>query len=237
MSRSPDHQRLVKILQILTHFFNENGYPPSLDEVTALSGMSQTNVHDILKKLAMRGFIPQGGRRARSYRVTPAGWEFLQAHTPQKDSPRIVQRTVEFVRVPVAGAIVAGEPIPMPGSDLPYFDDQSVVEVLLHELPSTRAIDSLFALEVRGDSMIDALVNDGDIVVVQPVEGEVHNGDMVAAWYIDEDGYRVTTLKYFYKEGDVVRLQPANKAYQPIIVRNLADMEVKGKVVKVIHRL
>lgn len=237
MSRSPDNQRLVKILEILARFSHENGYSPSLDEVTAMSGMSQTNVHDILKKLALRGYIPQGGRRARSYQITPAGWEFLQAHVAPKPLIRIVQRTVEFVRVPIVGAIVAGEPIPMPGSDVPYFDDQSVIEVLLHELPSKRAIESLFALEVRGDSMIDALVNDGDIVVVQPVDGEVHNGDMVAAWYIDEDGYRVTTLKYFYKEGDVVRLQPANKAYHPIIVRNLADMEVKGKVVKVIHRV
>jgi repressor LexA len=91
----------------------------------------------------------------------------------------------------------------------------------------------LFALEVRGDSMIDAMVNDGDIVVMKR-QPEWRNGDMVAIWLKDKEE---TTLKHIYREGGKVRLQPANPQMDPIIIDNPETVDVQGKVVLVVRQL
>jgi repressor LexA len=89
----------------------------------------------------------------------------------------------------------------------------------------------LFALKVKGDSMIDAMVNDGDIVIMKSVQ-QANNGDMVAVWLPARDE---TTLKYFYKEKDQYRLQPANPTMGPIFIKKSEPLEIKGKVVMVIR--
>jgi repressor LexA len=108
-----------------------------------------------------------------------------------------------------------------------------MVDVARSLLPARELGADLFALEVQGDSMIDAMVNDGDIVIMKPA-GEARNGEMVAIWLNDKDE---TTLKYFYRENGKVRLQPANPTMKPIIIENPAAVKVQGKVVMVIRQV
>jgi repressor LexA len=109
------------------------------------------------------------------------------------------------------------------------------VEIARSLLPAKK-VEGLFALQVEGDSMIDAMVNDGDIVVMRKVDNnaEAKNGDMVAIWLPARDE---TTLKYFYKESDHYRLQPANPTMQPIYINKSERLEIKGKVVMVIRKV
>jgi repressor LexA len=122
---------------------------------------------------------------------------------------------------------------PVPPSDLAYFDPESGVEIARSLLPPREKISELFALEVQGDSMIDAMINDGDIVIMKRAQ-EAQNGEMVAVWLNDNDE---TTLKYFYKENNRVRLQPANPTMNPIYVDNPAQVRIMGKVVMVIRQV
>ncbi|UCH91424.1 MAG: repressor LexA, partial [Nitrospirota bacterium] len=98
----------------------------------------------------------------------------------------------------------------------------------------TQNADDLFALTVSGDSMIDAMVNDGDIVIMRPPQDKVRNGEMVAVWLNDKDE---TTLKYFYQENGQVRLQPANPTMDPIIIDDPGTVEIQGQVVMVVRQL
>jgi repressor LexA len=105
------------------------------------------------------------------------------------------------------------------------------VEIARSLLPSKEKGNDLYALEVKGDSMIDAMINDGDIVVMKPAQ-EARNGEMVAVRVDNE-----YTLKYFYKEKDRYRLQPANPTMRPIFVRKNDPLEINGKVVMVIRKM
>jgi repressor LexA len=120
----------------------------------------------------------------------------------------------------------------MPASDLPYFDSESSVDIARSLLP-TRETSDLFALEVSGDSMVDAMINDGDIVIMKQANSAT-NGEMVAVWLDDKDE---TTLKYFYKESNRIRLQPANPNMGPIYVDNPKKLRIMGKVVMVIRQV
>ena len=132
------------------------------------------------------------------------------------------------MRVPILGVIVAGAPVPIPDGEFSMTGNE-VVE-LTRDI--VRDEEGIYALEVRGDSMVDALVNDGDIVVLKH-QTEARNGDMVAVWLRDE---KEVTLKRFYAEGRQVRLQPANPTMHPIFVHP-ANVEVQGKVIAVVRRL
>jgi len=136
-------------------------------------------------------------------------------------------------RVPILGRIVAGEPITIPETDFSLFDAEASVEIATSLLPPREKAQDLFALEVEGDSMIDAMVNNGDIVIMKPVK-EVHNGEMVAVWLPEKSE---TTLKYFYKEKDGYRLQPANPTMKPILIKKDEPLEIRGKVVMVIRKV
>jgi len=120
----------------------------------------------------------------------------------------------------------------MPTSDFNYFDPESGVEIARSLLPAREKVNELFALEVQGDSMIDAMVNDGDLIIIRP-SNQALNGEMVAVWLDDKDE---TTLKYFYKEKNRVRLQPANPTMDPIYVDNPEELRIMGKVVMVIRQ-
>jgi len=131
--------------------------------------------------------------------------------------------------VPLAGHIAAGEPLRLPETDFSLTDDEAIT--------LTRDIfppePGLFALRVKGHSMVDALINDGDIVILRR-QSQAENGDMVAAWLIEEGE---TTLKRFYRESEgCVRLQPANPNVAPILVHP-ANLEIKGRVVAVIRQV
>jgi repressor LexA len=148
----------------------------------------------------------------------------------------VVQVITDLMRVPVLGRIVASEPVPVPASDFNYYDADASVEIATSLLPEPEKEKQLYALEVQGDSMIDAMVNDGDFVIMKPVSSnaEVRNGEMVAVWLPSQDE---TTLKYFYKEREGYRLQPANPTMGPILVDKEEPLEIKGKVVMVIRKV
>ncbi|MCA9921629.1 MAG: transcriptional repressor LexA, partial [Anaerolineales bacterium] len=133
------------------------------------------------------------------------------------------------MRIPMLGNIVAGEPIETGNNDFSTYDEEDAVELSASML--TGRTDDLFALRVSGDSMIDAMVNDGDIVIMRS-EKTARNGEMVAVWLKGDD---TTTLKYFYNEGNRIRLQPANPTMEPIYV-DPAKVDVQGKVMMVLRQ-
>jgi len=183
------------------------------------------------------GYIQRDERVSRGIRLVkplseinpPVGTGAPAART---SANKVGQAISDLLRIPVLGRIVAGLPMPVPSSDFSYFDADSMVDIAGSLLPA-RDRDKLFALEVKGDSMIDAMINDGDLVVMKPAT-QANNGDMVAVWLTDKDE---TTLKYYFLENKTVRLQPANPTMDPIIVENPDTVQIQGKVVMVIRQI
>lgn len=234
-------ERQVKILEVLERFNNQNGYPPSIREICDKTGISSTSVVNYyLNQLEESGYIERDGRVSRGIRLVKPLSEMVPSPNTAsvgaqiKRSAEAVRQAVEDVlRIPVLGRIVAGSPMPVPASDFSYYDAETMVDVARSLLPVRERTNELFALEVQGNSMIDAMVNDGDIVIMRRAN-EARNGEMVAIWLNDRDE---TTLKYFYRENGKVRLQPANPTMQPIIIDDPTSVEIQGKVVMVIRQV
>ncbi len=227
-------ERHQKIMAFLGNFQEKNGYSPSIRQIGDSINVKSTSLIDYyLNQLQEMGYIEREGRISRSIRV-------LKSVSPLGDFTHKVTETIRsagntlasMVTIPLAGRIVASAPIPMPSSDLNYYDAESSVDIARSLLPS-RDVSELFALEVDGDSMIDAMVNDGDIVVMKKAVS-ANNGEMVAVWLDDKDE---TTLKYFYKEPNRIRLQPANPNMGPIYVEDPKSLRIMGKVVLVIRQV
>ncbi len=225
-------ERQKKILEVLQRFQDQNGYPPSIREICDDTGITSTSVVNYyLDQLKEMGYIERDRRISRGVRLLkPLSEAAASVVTPLK---RTAQMVDELIRIPIVGRIAAGELMPVPPSDFAYYDPDSMVDVARSMLPSRERGDDLFALEVKGDSMIDAMVNDGDIVIMKRSQ-EARNGEMVAIWLNDRDE---TTLKYFYLENGRVRLQPANPTMQPIYIDDPSVVEIKGKVVMVIRQV
>jgi repressor LexA len=225
-------ERQKKILEILEKFQVQNGYPPSIREICEMTGISSTSVVNYyLEQLEEMGYIERDRRVSRGVRVLKPIEELAGAvAAPVKQAAEAI---ADLLRIPIVGSIAAGELMPVPPSDFAYYDFESVLDIPRTQLPARERGENLFALEVKGDSMIDAMVNDGDIVVMKPAS-EARNGEMVAIWRNDENE---TTLKYFYLENGRVRLQPANPTMKPIIIDDPRDVEIKGKVVMVIRQV
>ena len=204
-----------RILDFLREYHADRSYMPSIREIQAGCGISSTSVVDYnLRILERDGYIRRSPDISRAIElVNDAG-------------PQLIEATF----VPIYGTIAAGEPIPVPEAGA-YHDADRETVALPPEL-TPRNTDNLFALRVKGYSMIDALITDGDIVVLRPA-AQAANGEMVAAWLpLEEEA----TLKHFYLEGDHVRLMPANTTMEPIIVP--ADqVQVHGRVVAVMRRV
>lgn len=226
-----------KIMEFLTTFVEKNSYSPSIRQIGESIGVKSTSLVDYyLNYLEQEGYIARDGRVSRSIRVfkpiyPEAGGPSLNPEILHGQNTGI--SLTDILRIPIFGRIVASAPLPMPPSDMAYFDPESSVEIARSLLPSKEKINELFALEVDGDSMIDAMVNDGDIVVMKHAVDAI-NGDMVAVWLDDENS---TTLKYFYKENNRVRLQPANPSMKPILIDNPSSLRIMGKVVMVIRQV
>ncbi|NPV85214.1 MAG: transcriptional repressor LexA [Anaerolineae bacterium] len=223
-------ERHQKIMRYLSSFQEKNGYSPSIRQIGLAIGVNSTSLVDYyLNQLQQMGYIERDEHVSRSIRILNAGSSLVDK--VGEVIRKTAEATEELIRLPVLGRIRAGEPIPVPQSDLPYFDAETSIDVARSLLPARE--ENLFALEVEGDSMIDAMINDGDIVVMKKTE-EAQNGEMVAVWLDDTEE---TTLKYFYREKNRVRLQPANPTMKPIYLDNSRRFRIMGKVVMVIRQV
>jgi len=225
-------ERQEKILEVLSSFQDQNGYPPSIREICAEADISSTSVVNYyLEQLEEMGYIERDRRISRGVRLLkPLDVATQSLSTQVKKAAEAVS---EMLQIPVLGRITAGELTPVPSSDFSYFDAESKIEIPQSQLPGREQGKDLFALEVQGDSMIDAMVNDGDIVIMKPTS-EARNGEMVAIWISEENE---TTLKYFFRENGKVRLQPANPTMEPIYIDDPSTLEVRGKVIMVIRQV
>ena len=207
--------RRQQILEFIQEFITENGIPPTVRDIQRACQISSTSVVDYnLHKLRQAGYLNRRPDVAR-------GIELLDdSGQPVSTAPK----------VHIVGAIAAGLPIPVftaeGSASSAEFD---TIEI---SLDLQRRFGKLYALRVNGTSMIDALIDDGDVVIVSAGR-EAANGDLVVAWLKAEEE---ATLKKFYLEGDQVRLQPANSQMEPIY-SHASNVEVHGKVVEVIRKL
>jgi len=202
----PLSPRQQKILSFIRRFIDAKEYPPSIRDIQVGCTISSTSVVDYnLKALERMGHIRRDREVSRAI-------ELLDG----------TGRRVRSVAVPLVGRIAAGQPIPVPESSVAYDEAVSVTPDM------TGGRENVFALRVKGTSMIDALINDGDIVVMEQANS-AQDGDMVAAWLKKEEE---VTLKKFYREGDKVRLQPANETLPPIYT-DASNVEIQGRVLSV----
>lgn len=198
----PLTKRQREILDYLHEFIDERGYAPSLEEIGRRFGLSSlATVHKHLTNLQDKGFIRRAWNRSRSVELVPS------------------VMGARALDLPLLGYVAAGAPI------------EAVVSAETVSVPEDLAgTRDTYALRVRGDSMIEEQIRDGDLVVVEDRQ-TAHNGEMVIALLDRTD----VTLKKFYREKGHVRLQPANERLQPIVVP--ADtVQVQGVVVGVMRR-
>lgn len=223
-------ERHRKIMRFLSKFQKENGYSPSIRQIGEAIGVKSTSLVDYyLKQLEEMGKIERDAHVSRSIRLLAEGSGAAMVEAVKET----VQKAGEMFSIPIAGRIVASAPIPVPSSDVGYYDPESRVDIARSLLPAKEKLDDLFALEVEGDSMIDAMINSGDLVIMRQAK-QARNGEMVAVWLDDNDE---TTLKYFYQEGQRVRLQPANPTMDPIYIDQPENLRIMGKVVMVIRQI
>ncbi|HET7581475.1 MAG TPA: transcriptional repressor LexA [Candidatus Limnocylindria bacterium] len=221
-----DAERKQKIIDCIARTVAERGYPPSVREIADAVGLASTSaVHHHLMALEREGLLERGLRSSRALRLTERGEAELE-QGPRR-MPSAMDRVTPFrmpverdvLALPVLGEIAAGQPIEA------YADGAESLDVPR----SLEARDDSYVLRVRGKSMIDDLIDDGDYVVVQP-QATARDGDIVVA-LLEDNG---VTLKRFYREQDRIRLQPANAEMEPIYA---TDVQIQGKVVGVIRKL
>jgi repressor LexA len=218
--------RHKKILEVLEHYQDSVGYPPSIREIGREAEISSTSVVNYyLDQLEDMGYIERDRKVSRGMRL-------IRTVSGQlKEAFQAVME--ENMLIPLAGRIGAGIVIQPPESGFDVFAPEDGVEVARSMLPEREQEAQLYALEVEGDSMIDAMVDDGDIVIMKHTQ-DANNGEMVAVRLSDSDE---TTLKYFYRENGRVRLQPANPQMESIFIEDPSTIEVQGKVVLVIRQV
>jgi len=206
--------RQTKMIDFIRGFLKEHPYPPSVREIQLGCTISSTSVVDYnLHILRREGYIKRSPDISR-------GIELLEQNKARAPI------TTGSISIPVLGAIAAGEPL-MAFPDATTDDSAETIDLPISMLPQT---ESLFALKVKGQSMIEDLIDDGDIVLFQRRE-TAKTGEMVAAWLKER---QEATLKRIFPEGNQVRLQPANSSMSPIYV-DATDVEVQGVVVGVIR--
>ena len=209
MAKLSERQR--RILQFVERYTAEHSYPPSIREIGQAVGISSTSVVDYnLRALEREGMIRRDREVSRGLGLVTKA---------PASRPKVI-------RVPIKGRIAAGEPIEAIEGHEDYL-----------EFTSGMVPDGCYALQVKGKSMIDDLIDDGDLVVVRP-QNTANNGDIVVALLMNESptGEGVATLKRLYRERGNIRLQPANSDMQPLYV-DPENLEVQGKVVSVIRNL
>jgi repressor LexA len=199
-------------LEFIKSFSLDSGYPPTIREIGEAVDISSTSVVNYnLNALQKEGFIVRDRTVSRGIRLT----ESLDG----------LRAAADLIQVPLLGRIAAGTPVPVP-------EDGFAGETIDLTRDLVPAGEDTYALQVRGDSMIDAFINDGDVVIMH-YQQTAHDGEMVAAWLTNEEE---TTLKRYYHEGDRVRLQPENSQMEPIYVAP-DNLQIQGKVLAVIRQV
>lgn len=197
------------ILRFLEQFIADHDYPPSIRDIQQGCSISSTSVVDYnLKRLEEKGLIRRDREVSRAI-------ELLN---------RQGERRRRTVQVPLLGPIAAGIPIPT------HPDSVAPLDIIELTEEQVRGKANLYALRVQGTSMIDALINDGDIVILEPRQ-TADPGEVVAAWIVDRGE---TTLKKYYPEGRKVRLQPMNATMAPIM-EDASNVQVQGRLVATIR--
>jgi repressor LexA len=202
-------QRQKQVLDFLADFVESKGYSPSYEEIAqALQLASLATVHKHISALETKNYVRRSFNQSRSLEVAP---KYLQEYRRQKQSPKL--------EVPLLGRIAAGVPVESFASQ----EKLNFADFIGHS--------DTYALEVRGDSMIDDHICSGDFVLVERTD-EVRDGEIVVALV---DGTE-TTLKRIYREANgMVRLQPANSSMQPILVSS-SGLQLQGRVLAVLRK-
>ena len=208
MPRAGSGRTRERIFSFIQSFMADKGYSPSVSDIVGGCRLSSPNlVQYHLNVLEKQGVLRREPGVFRSIQLVHGN----------------------NIEVPLLGTIAAGAPIPVPESDNWTAEAEEMLALTREVVGEGR---DLFALRVRGRSMIDACIMDGDIVVMEAVPAAA-DGDMVAVWLKDE---HEVTLKRMYREGERVRLQPANRQVEPLYV-DPDNVEVQGRVVAVIRKL
>jgi len=200
-TRGRKGEKQIEILQYIYNQVKKKGYPPTVREIGMATALSSTStVHGHLARLEKNGFILRDPSKPRAIEFTKAGLDKLGIDEEDK--------------IPLLGVVTAGEPILAIEEATDYFP-----------IPNDLELDrgNLFMLTIRGDSMMNVGILDGDQVIVRKQES-ASNGDIVIAMTEDDEA----TCKRFYKEKNHIRLQPENDALDPII---LNDVKILGKVI------
>ena len=201
-------KRQKQVLDFIAGFVEENGYCPSYEEIArGLELASLATVHKHISVLETKGYLKRGFNQSRSLELSP---KYVQE-----------QRRVKAAlpEIPLLGRIAAGAPV------------EAVEQREVLNFADFAGSGNTFALEVRGNSMIDEHICDGDLILLERI-AQAHDGEIVVALVAGSE----TTLKRFYREpGDMIRLQPANSALKPIVV-TARDVQVQGRLLAVLRK-
>jgi repressor LexA len=218
-------ERQRNMLRYIEKYVAEHGFPPTIRQIGEATGINSTSVVNYnLNKLVQAEYLTRSSHVSRGLR--------LKAPLPgsEKKGKSVQVQAASKAKIPVIGNIYASQPMPVPEDY--YYDEDDLIEVTTDMLGGTDPAN-VYALEVKGDSMIDAMIREGDIVIFRKQE-TANNGDMVAVWLEDRNE---TTLKHFYKEKDGrIRLQPAHPTMEAIYV-DPQHCRIEGKVLSVIRHL
>lgn len=196
----------VNILNFIKKQVSENGYPPSVREICKAVGLKSTSsVHMYLNRLAEKGELQKTNLKTRALKLT--NMSSVSSEKPED---------IDSVSIPLVGNVAAGAPILAEQNIEDYF------RISTSLLKKTNASDATYMLKVKGDSMINVGIYNGDYVIISKCQ-TAENGQIVVAMIENE-----ATVKTFYKEKDHVRLQPENDTMEPIIVK---DVQILGKVI------
>lgn len=206
--------RQEKILSFIQQFQQESGYPPTLREIGKHFGISSTfGVKRHLDALVKKGYLNILGNASRGISINK---DELFNPEPINISEK------ESNKIPIIGRVAAGSPI---------LAEENIEGSVLIDQTFLKKSDNCFALKVKGDSMIDAGIFDGDLVIVSP-QMAANNGDIIIARISDE-----VTVKIYEFKNQVVKLIPQNKDYNPIVVENKEEFSIVGKVTGVLRWL
>ncbi len=194
-------QRQHQVLDFIRQSIAQRGYPPTLREIGAHMGIRSTNgVNDHLRALERKGYLTREDMKSRALR--PCGLDASEAGTAADDG--VSSEGADVIEIPVLGRVAAGAPI---------LAEENLIDTVHVGRGMLRGAQQVFGLRVKGDSMIDAGILNGDYIFVRK-QATADRGDIVVALINDE-----ATVKYYYPERDYVRFQPANSQMAPILVR------------------